>query len=125
MSYEKQTWATGDIIIAEKLNHMEDGIEGSYGLVLIASGTQGSLRLTASKTWNEIVAMMGNGIIGCGIQTEGGTVTGCAIIIGITDSPSRYTIKIANIIPSATPQINVTELACSSADDYPEYSQVS
>ena len=26
MSYEKQTWQTGDIITAEKLNHMEDGI---------------------------------------------------------------------------------------------------
>lgn len=26
MSYTKQTWATGDTITAEKLNHMEDGI---------------------------------------------------------------------------------------------------
>lgn len=26
MSYEKQTWATGDIVTADKLNHMEDGI---------------------------------------------------------------------------------------------------
>ena len=26
MSYEKQTWETGDIISASKLNHMEDGI---------------------------------------------------------------------------------------------------
>lgn len=29
MSYEKQTWATGDVITAEKLNHMEDGIAGA------------------------------------------------------------------------------------------------
>lgn len=29
MSYEKQNWATGDVITAEKLNHMEDGIEDS------------------------------------------------------------------------------------------------
>lgn len=27
MSYTKQNWQTGDIITAEKLNHMEDGIE--------------------------------------------------------------------------------------------------
>ena len=27
MSYEKNTWATGDILTAQKLNHMEDGIE--------------------------------------------------------------------------------------------------
>lgn len=31
MSYEKQTWTTGDTITAEKLNHMEDGINASAG----------------------------------------------------------------------------------------------
>ena len=29
MSYEKQTWTTGDTITAEKLNHMENGIENN------------------------------------------------------------------------------------------------
>jgi len=27
MTYVKQTWQTGDVITAEKLNHMESGIE--------------------------------------------------------------------------------------------------
>ena len=27
MSYTKQTWETGDTITAEKLNHIEDGID--------------------------------------------------------------------------------------------------
>ena len=31
MSYEKQTWTTGEVITAGKLNHMEDGISGSGG----------------------------------------------------------------------------------------------
>ena len=31
MSYTKQTWATGDIITADKMNHMEDGIADSGG----------------------------------------------------------------------------------------------
>ena len=31
MSYTKTTWANGDIITAEKLNHMEDGIENAGG----------------------------------------------------------------------------------------------
>ena len=31
MSYEKQTWKTGDIITAPKLNHMEDGIAEGAG----------------------------------------------------------------------------------------------
>ena len=29
MSYSKQTWANGDVITAEKLNHMEDGIDNA------------------------------------------------------------------------------------------------
>lgn len=32
MSYEKQTWETGEIITAEKLNHMENGIENAGGV---------------------------------------------------------------------------------------------
>lgn len=31
MSYEKQTWVTGDVVTADKLNHMEDGISNSGG----------------------------------------------------------------------------------------------
>ena len=30
MAYEKQTWTTGDVVTAEKLNHIEDGIDGAY-----------------------------------------------------------------------------------------------
>lgn len=30
MAYEKQTWTTGDVITANKLNHMEDGIGGAF-----------------------------------------------------------------------------------------------
>lgn len=28
MAYEKQTWVTGEVITAEKLNHIEEGIAG-------------------------------------------------------------------------------------------------
>ena len=31
MSYTKQTWTTGETITADKLNHMEDGIDGAGG----------------------------------------------------------------------------------------------
>ena len=51
MSYTKQTWQTGDIITAAKLNHMEDGISGgSGGGVLITTSVGGTL----DKTWKEI-----------------------------------------------------------------------
>lgn len=38
MSYEKQTWVTGETITAEKLNHMEDGIAGSGKALYIVDG---------------------------------------------------------------------------------------
>lgn len=55
MSYTKQTWATGDIITADKMNHMEDGIadSGGGGAFLINISDDGG-RYTLSKTWKEI-----------------------------------------------------------------------
>jgi hypothetical protein len=31
--YEKQTWVTGDVVTADRLNHMEDGISGGVLVV--------------------------------------------------------------------------------------------
>lgn len=31
MDYEKHVWVVGEVITAEKLNHMEDGIASLYG----------------------------------------------------------------------------------------------
>ena len=44
MSYEKQTWANGDVITAEKLNHIEDGV--------YANSQSGGV-LVVHVTWNE------------------------------------------------------------------------
>ena len=35
MSYTTQTWATGDTVTASKLNHMEDGIAGAGGGIVL------------------------------------------------------------------------------------------
>ena len=51
MSYEKQTWQTGDTVTSAKLNHMEDGIASAGGAsALIVTNTDGTL----DKTWQEI-----------------------------------------------------------------------
>ena len=34
MAYEKQTWTCGETITADKLNHMEDGIENCGGVLV-------------------------------------------------------------------------------------------
>lgn len=67
MAYEKQTWACGDTITAEKLNHMEDGIEAASsggGTPLVVNVTEreatpiecayGGSVFTLDKTWQEI-----------------------------------------------------------------------
>lgn len=52
MSYDKNTWAKGDVITANKLNHIEDGIENAGGgggvLVCTENGT------VLDHTWQEI-----------------------------------------------------------------------
>ena len=37
MAYEKQTWVNGDVITAEKMNHMEDGIADASGYECVAA----------------------------------------------------------------------------------------
>lgn len=53
MSYEKTTWETGDIVTAEKLNNIENGIENAGGGGVFVVGFQeGGAAL--NKTWKEI-----------------------------------------------------------------------
>ena len=54
MAYTKQTWNNGDIITADKLNHIEDGIaEGGSGGggVFVVHRTNNNI---LDKTWQEI-----------------------------------------------------------------------
>lgn len=51
MAYTKQTWQTGEVITAEKLNHMENGI-GSC--VMTVNATTENDVTTLDKTWQEI-----------------------------------------------------------------------
>lgn len=59
MAYEKTTWATGDVITAEKLNHAEDGIASANdsGKIEIVS-EQGEI----SASYNDLVAWITAGI---------------------------------------------------------------
>ena len=49
MAYEKQTWQTGDVVTAEKLNHLENGIADTNTMIINVS-EQGVM----DKTWLEI-----------------------------------------------------------------------
>lgn len=45
MSYEKYTWQTGEVITADKLNHMEEGIKNSYITVFDAEFRESDTKL--------------------------------------------------------------------------------
>lgn len=53
MSYEKTTWSSGDVITAEKLNKIENGVENSNS-VLIVHRVSGDGGYALDKTWKEI-----------------------------------------------------------------------
>lgn len=54
MSYTPTNWQTGDIITAEKLNNMENGIENSV-LIVHENYDESTDTTTLDKTWQEIV----------------------------------------------------------------------
>lgn len=63
MSYEKQTWANGDVITADKLNHMEDGIAGGSSddnLFVVTISEEGTVA-SSDKTWREITTAFNEG----------------------------------------------------------------
>ena len=64
MSYDKQNWVTGEVITADKLNHIEEGIENAGGgagalFVTLTEGENNSY--TADKTIAEIAEALNNG----------------------------------------------------------------
>lgn len=68
MAYTKQTWECGDVISAEKLNHMEDGIEASgvdYPIVVHFEKVDSNW--TADKEYSELRTAIENGtpVKGC------------------------------------------------------------
>lgn len=58
MSYEKQTWQTGDVVTSAKLNHMEDGIAAGGG-ALVVNVTDG----VCDKTAGEMLSAYLNGAV--------------------------------------------------------------
>lgn len=66
MAYEKQTWETGQVITAEKLNHMEDGIVDA-GDVLVVTFTpnydQSTVTVIMDIAFSELMTAYNNGKI--------------------------------------------------------------
>lgn len=61
MAYTKQTWNNGDIITADKMNHMEDGIASSDAMIVRSVDDDGTF-IIYDKTWQEVTNALKNGM---------------------------------------------------------------
>lgn len=58
--YEKQTWASGDVITAEKLNHIEDGV--AAGGVAVATINYSNSSYSCNMTAQAICDLLDSGV---------------------------------------------------------------
>lgn len=110
MSYTPTVWATGDVVTAEKLNKLEQGVAsaggGSGGGVMIVNDVNGTL----DKTWQEIYDA-GFSVI----KEPNGLLMFCA---GALTYDGNY------IAPYFNPMLNtVIDWTASSANGYPSSGQ--
>ena len=87
MTYEKTEWQNGDIITAEKLNNMEDGIANAGVLVVRLSISTNTL----NKTWQEIYDAPF-----CIISTVTTTHKEIATVIAVGREGSAYVVLAGN-----------------------------
>ena len=99
MSYSKYTWQTGETITAEKLNNIENGIEGTASLNLVNGSAAHSLRGTASASEDDNYAM------GIGAYAEGQDTIASGVgshAEGIGSSQKQTYKDNTNALPGAT-----------------------
>lgn len=113
MAYEKQTWAKGDVVTSAKLNHMEDGIAGGGG-VLVVGATVSEDAITLGNTWQEICDAP-FAVVVTREESEGGVAVGYSSIIGIVHMDGAYMVMIDW---SGTQET----FTCETADGYPVFS---
>lgn len=102
MAYEKQTWNNGDVISADKLNHIEDGIENNRTM------TVNDNNRTLDKTWQEIYDVATSGLV---IYIKDSS-SNYAMVINVLDRDNSYDVEIFN-------GYGVLSYKASSPSDYP------
>ena len=117
MGYEKQTWAEGDVVTSEKLNHMEDGIASSI-MVITATVTEseGETKKTLDKTWQEIFDKFSTGSR-CLIDMsyEGSTSFSPVMTMG-SDSEYGYVVDVFNVEGGTS---KILSFECNAPTGYP------
>lgn len=111
MSYTKYTWVTGEVITADKLNHMEDGIAGGGSLIVTAP------QWALDKTWNEIVEAIRSGKSVYYLQDDGenGVTAYPCLVAQIAEGAFKPYIVTFMYMPTAT-QAAVIKYSSATAD---------
>ena len=121
MSYDKTTWQTGDVITANKLNHIEDGIANGGGVVVVHV-TEENDTFTLDKTWNELQELLSSGALVATLTDDVGTTT-MQFLTQAFSSGGTYAVAFmsASIKPDWTGETAVAVYSCESADGYPYF----
>ena len=119
MSYDKQNWQTGDVITANKLNHIEDGIANGGGVVVVHVTEEDDV-FTLDKTWNELQELLASGALVATVQEDSGFTT-MQFLSEAHSFNGTYAVAFvgAVITPEWAGQTAVSVFSCESADGYP------
>lgn len=119
MSYDKQTWQRGDVITANKLNHMEDGIATGGGVIEVHVAIEEDV-YTLDKTWNELKQSLasGNIILIHWIDDDAVSISMLTQCVYVIDE--GYLAVFLNATAGEA-QPTSTIYTANSAEDYPSY----
>ena len=121
MSYDKQNWQTGDVITANKLNHIEDGIANGGGVVVVHV-TEENDTFTLDKTWNELQELLASGALVATVSEDTGFTTMQFLTQTYSDNGTYAVAFIGGAIkPDWTGETAVAVYSCESADGYPYF----
>ena len=113
MSYTKTSWKNGDIITAEKLNKMEDGIEGAYGSCVEIVHSDGYY---LDKTWNELNQAQLSGRIVMIVAEYDDAVHVLIMTCTYAYSDDNYAV---DFISASEGKLWLENWVCSDGDSYP------
>lgn len=115
MAYNKTTWETGDVITAEKLNNIENGIAGIKGVMSITVSEDDDTA-TLSATWQQISDAIGS-MTPVFVYMPELNIMPLIVVSAVYDSGNdKYD---AGLFDCQSGQLYT--YSCTSADDYPSF----
>lgn len=115
MAYNKTTWETGDVITAEKLNNIENGIAAIKGVMSITLSEDGDTA-TLSATWQQISDAFGSMTPVFVYTTESSVMAYMVVFAEYDPGNDKYD---AGLFDCQSGQLYT--YSCPSADDYPSF----